>query len=211
MLLEGRRVIERSARWLLRSRRRPIDIAESVEYFGPGAAELYEKLPSLLAPSDAEPVMQQAEAFERAGAPAGLALRIAGLASMFATLDIVEIADQGEAPLERVAAIHFQLGSRLQLHWLRDRIVELPRDDRWRALARAALRDDLYGIHRELTAAVLRESDPNTDPERAVEAWIAANPAGERYTETLSDVRVGRAYDMTTLPVAVREARNLLH
>ena len=58
---------------------------------------------------------------------------------------------------------------------------------------------------------MLHESDPNTDPERAVEAWIAANPAGERYTETLSDVRVGRAYDMTTLPVAVREARNLLH
>jgi hypothetical protein len=29
--------------------------------------------------------------------------------------------------------------------------------------------------------------------------------------ETLSDVRVGHVYDLTTLPVAVREARNLLH
>jgi hypothetical protein len=29
--------------------------------------------------------------------------------------------------------------------------------------------------------------------------------------QTLNDVRVGRVYDMTTLPVAIREARNLLN
>ena len=45
---------------------------------------------------------------------------------------------------------------RLELHWLRDRIADLPRDDRWSALARAALRDDLYTLHRALTAEVLR-------------------------------------------------------
>src|SRR5439155_16287444 len=101
---------------------------------------------------------------------------IAGLANMFSILDVVEIADQCDAPLREVAAVHFLLGSRLQLHWLRDRIGELPRDDRWRALARAALRDDLYGIHRELTAAVLNASERGADPERAVEAWVSANP-----------------------------------
>ena len=44
-----------------------------------------------------------------------------------------------------------------------------------------------------------------------VDAWIAANPASERYLATLADIRVGRVYDLTTLPVAVREVRNLLH
>jgi glutamate dehydrogenase len=211
MLLEGRRVIERAARWLLRNRRRPLDIAETVTYFGAGAAELYEDLPKLLASVDAEPILEQAAVYEAAGVPAKTALRVAGLASMFATLDIVEIADQCDAPLARVAQVHFRLGSRLYLHWLRDRIVELPRDDRWKALARAALRDDLYGIHRELTAAVLRDSEPGTDPDVAVDTWVDTNPAGERYMETLSDVRVGHVYDLTTLPVAVREARNLVH
>ena len=67
--------------------------------------------------------------------------------------------------------------SRLELHWLRDRIVALPRDDRWRALARAALRDDLYALHRELTAEVLRSASPDDEPEGRVDGWIDANPA----------------------------------
>jgi glutamate dehydrogenase len=73
------------------------------------------------------------------------------------------------------------------------------------------LRDDLSGIHRQLTAAVLRDTERGADPMRAVDAWVAASPAGERFMQTLNDVRVGRVYDMTTLPVAIREARNLLN
>jgi glutamate dehydrogenase len=130
---------------------------------------------------------------------------------MFAVLDIVDLTEQSQRSLAEVARVHFQLGSQLHLHWLRDRIVELPRDDRWKALARAALRDDLYGIHRELTAAVLHDSASIGDAGATVGDWIAANPAGDRYMQTLSDVRVGRVFDLTTLPVAVREARNLLH
>ena len=93
---------------------------------------------------------------------------------------------------------------RQDLHWLRDRIVSLPRDDRWRALARAALRDDLYSLHRSLTAEVLRQ--PDHDPD----AWIDNNPAAERCMQTLAEIRVGHVFDTTTLPVAVREVRNLL-
>jgi glutamate dehydrogenase len=109
-----------------------------------------------------------------------------------------------------VAAVHFQLGEKLELHWLRDRIAALPRDDRWRALARAALRDDVYGLHRALTAAVLRDAPPAGSASERVDAWIAANPAAERCLQTLAEIRVGRVFDTTTLPVAVREVRNLL-
>ena len=77
---------------------------------------------------------------------------------MVAALDIVEVATETGLEVERVATVHFRLGSRLELHWLRDRIVDLPRDDRWEALARAALRDDLYSLHRALTAEVLRSA-----------------------------------------------------
>jgi glutamate dehydrogenase len=210
MLLEGRRLIERATRWLLRNRRRPLDIAETVGYFAPGVEQLYDSVGKLLGAPDAEPMLLQADTFEQQGVPPTLASRVAGLAAMFSGLDIVEIADECDAPLAEVAAIHFRLGSRLQLHWLRDRIVGLPRDNRWGALARAALRDDLSGIHRQLTAAVLRDTERGADPVRAADAWVAANPAGERFLQTLKDVRVGRVYDTTTLPVAIREARNLL-
>ncbi|HEY1274856.1 MAG TPA: NAD-glutamate dehydrogenase [Thermoleophilaceae bacterium] len=210
MLLEGRRLIERGARWLLRNRPRPLDIAATVGHYGPGAETLYESVPRLLAPADAEPLGRRAEEYRHAGVPQELAGKVASLPTMFATLDIVDVAGENDLDVEPVAAVHFQLGDRLQLHWLRDRIVALPRDDRWKALARAALRDDLYGLHRSLTAEVLRGGPAGGDAAARVESWVRSNPSSERCLETLADIRVGKTYDMTTLPVAVREVRNLI-
>jgi glutamate dehydrogenase len=210
MLLEGRRLIERGSRWLLRELERPIAIAPAVRHFEPGARALYESIPGLLDGPDAEPIEQRAAELRDAAVPDELAMRVASLGTMFAALDIVQVADETGLDVEAVAAVHFQIGSRLQLHWLRDRIVELPRDDRWKALARAALRDDLYGLHRTLTAEVLRSDGRPTDAARLVGDWIDRNPASERCLETLADIRVGRTFDLTTLPVAVREVRNLI-
>ena len=210
MLLEGRRLVERGARWFLRNRRRPLPIAETVEYFAPGAAVLYDSLPRLLGAPDAEPLARRSDELCEAGAPPELAARVASLGTMFSALDIVEVARDTGLDLEPVAAVHFQLGIRLELHWLRDRVVALPRDDRWAARARAALRDDLYSLHRALTAEVLRSTAPDSDADERVKSWIEGNPAADRYLATLADVRLGRAFDLTTLPVVVREVRNLV-
>jgi glutamate dehydrogenase len=120
------------------------------------------------------------------------------------------VAGETGMDVETVAPVHFRLGSELGLHWIRDRVVELPRADRWAALARAALRDDLYGLHRSLTAEVLKSSGGDGGADEQVSAWIDGNDASERFLATLADVRVGRVYDLTTLPVIVRELRNLI-
>jgi len=210
MLLEGRKLVERGSRWLLRNRRRPLDIASTVQYFEPGAEILYEAAPRLLADPDVQPLARRTHELREAGVPEELATRVASLETMFSALDIVEVAGELGLEVEPVAAIHFRLGSRLELHWLRDRIGALSRDDRWRALARAALRDDLYAIHRSLTAEVLRSSADDGDADRRVDAWLDGNPAVERCLQTLADVRAGREFDLTTLSVAVREVRNLI-
>jgi glutamate dehydrogenase len=210
MLLDGRRLLERGTRWLLRNRRRPLAISETVDYFKPGAATLYESVARLLAPADAEPLAARADELREAGVPVELAAHVASLATMFSAFDIVEVSRETNLDVESVAAVYFCLGSELQLHWIRDRIVGLPRSERWAALARAALRDDLYSLHRALTQDVLGDDDAPADVEACVAEWIAANPAAERYIATLADVRIGRVYDLTTLPVVVRELRNLL-
>jgi glutamate dehydrogenase len=209
MMLAGRRLVERGARWLLRNRM-PLAIAETVAYFGDGAGALYDAVPRLLAPADAEPLAARADELREAGVPEELASRIASLSAMTPAFDIVEVAREAGLDVETVAAVHFELGAQLDLHWLRDRIVELPRADRWEALARAALRDDLSGLHRTLGGEVLRAGPDGDDAAAQVRSWIAGNPASERYVATLADVRVGRVYDLTTLPVVVREVRNLI-
>jgi glutamate dehydrogenase len=160
-------------------------------------------------PDDAQPLAAHAEELREAGVPDPLATRIAGLSTIFATFDVVEVAADTGLEVATVARVYFRLGHELQLHWLRDRIVELPRDNRWRALARAALRDDLYALHRALTAEALKSGDPG-DPEQLVSAWVEANPNSERTLQTLRDIQVGRTFDLTTLPVGVREVRNLI-
>jgi len=210
LLLEGRRLVERASRWLLGNRPRQLDIASTVRHFRPGAMALYASITRLLAPEDAEPLARRADELRERGVPEDLATRVAALPIMFSALDIVNVADDLGLEVERVAAVHFRLGSRLGLHWLRDQIVALPRDDRWRARARAALRDDLYAIHRELTCEVLRTAPAGIEPDDLVDSWIEANPASPRTLQTIGDIRSGQSYDLTTLPVAVREVRNLI-
>ena len=144
--------------------------------------------------------------------PEDLATRVAALPIMFAALDIVVVARRdASSTSSSVAAVHFRLGSRLGLHWLRDRIVALPRDDRWRARARAALRDDLYAIHREITSEVLRSAPADAEPDGARGRLDRLEPGlRARRSQTIGDIRGGQSYDLTTLPVAVREMRNLI-
>ena len=90
--------------------------------------------------------------------------------------------------------------------------MSLPRDTRWSAMARAALRDDVYAEQAGLTAEVVR-SGANGQPARErVEHWLEQNAAAvERSQQVLADIRSGGTLDLARLSVAVRELRNLIH
>ena len=67
----------------------------------------------------------------------------------------------------------------------------------------AALRDDLFALHASLTAAVLEAG--------GLDEWREAHrAAADRTLEILAEIRAGGTFDLTTLPVALREVRNLL-
>jgi glutamate dehydrogenase len=205
MLLRARILLERATRWLLRNRRRPIDIAATVARYAPGAAALAQALPGLLGPSELEAAQAKAAAFAEVGVPPELAQRVAHLEALVPTLELVEIAAAAELDVAAAAEVYFALGERLELHWLRDRIVDLPRETRWEAMARAALRDDVYSEQAGLTAEVLRAG-------AGLERWEAENASAvERSLQVLADIRAGGTLDLARLSVAVREMRNLIH
>jgi glutamate dehydrogenase len=211
MLIEGRRLVERSTRWLVRSNPYQVSIAQTIRRFEPGARLLAASLPDALEGVDREGFDRRAAELGQAGVPAELARRTAGMPSMLALFDIVEVASATEHDPGDVLRVYFRLGSRLELNWLRDRIIELPRANRWQALARAALRDDLFNLYRELTRKVLDAGGARNGSEAAIDAWHERNAlAVERALGMVADVRASRTYDMTTLPVALREIRGLL-
>ncbi|HLL57253.1 MAG TPA: NAD-glutamate dehydrogenase domain-containing protein, partial [Rubrobacteraceae bacterium] len=210
MFLEGRKLVERATRWLLRNRRAPLDIAATISHFSGGAAELTERIPDLMLDGDREAMHKTIEQRIEAGVPPDLAKRAAILGPLFSALDVVDVADATGQSLEAVAAVYFTLGDRLRLHWLRDHIEALPRDNRWRTLARSALRDDLYGQHAALTAEILRSVPEELHALERINAWADTNPGlVERTLQVLADINSSGTFDLSTLSVGLREIRNL--
>jgi glutamate dehydrogenase len=211
MLLDWRRLVERATRWFLRSRRPPLDISATVSYFSEGTSELTRRLSEFLLDGDREAMDRATEQLVEANVPPEVARRVAILGAMFSELDIVDIATATDEALEEVAATYFTLGDRLRLHWLRGHVEALPRENRWQALARAALRDDLYGQQTELTAEILRNTAPELPAHERIDAWVEANRAQvERALQVLTDISASGTFGLATLSVALREIRNLI-
>jgi glutamate dehydrogenase len=213
LLLEVRTLAERASRWLLRNRRQPLDIRGTVEHFAPAVPLLVDEIPRLLAGSgEADEAFGAAiERFTVDGVPEPLARRLAALPALFSALDVIDVARATGREREQVAAVYFALGQPLQLNWLRERVLRLPRDDRWQALARAALRDDLYAVRASLTAEVLRAGNAAQDSAELVQRWFEHNePAVRRCLGVLRDVAADDRADLATLSVALREVRGLV-
>jgi glutamate dehydrogenase len=210
LMIEAKRLLRRASLWFLRNRRQPLDIAATVEHFGPGVATLGRELPALLAKADVDALAATTERYARKGVPKELATRVASLDALFSGLNVIEVAAETSEPVEAVAAVWFALGARLDLHWLRDQIARLSARSRWEALARGALRDDLYSEQRDLTCQVLRPSSRVEDAERLIDTWTDDNRSAiTRCFDMLDDLKEAETLDIAMLSVALREIRNL--
>ncbi|MFA3837120.1 NAD-glutamate dehydrogenase [Streptomyces aureus] len=209
--LHSRRLVERGTRWLLNNRPQPLQLAETIDFFREGVAEVWSAMPKMLRGADAEWYQSILDELTAAGVPEELAQRVAGFSSAFPTLDIVAIADRtGKDPLA-VAEVYYDLADRLSIAQLMDRIIELPRSDRWQSMARASIREDLYSAHAALTADVLTVGNGVSTPEQRFYAWQEKNaPILGRARTTLEEIQSSDAFDLANLSVAMRTMRTLL-
>ena len=51
------------------------------------------------------------------------------------------------------------------------RITALPRNDRWQAMARMSLRDDLYAAHKALARGIAADTSATDPPEERLGRW----------------------------------------
>ncbi|MFB7456721.1 MULTISPECIES: NAD-glutamate dehydrogenase [unclassified Streptomyces] len=209
--LHSRRLVERGTRWLLNNRPQPLELAETVEFFSERVGQVWAELPKLLKGADLEWYQQVYDELSGVGVPDELATRVAGFSSAFPALDIVSVADRmGKDPMD-VAEVYYDLGDRLHITQLMDRIIELPRADRWQSMARAAIREDLYAAHAALTADVLAAGNGTATPEQRFKVWEQKNGALlSRARSTLEEIRGSDAFDLANLSVAMRTMRTLL-
>ncbi|MFP1626833.1 NAD-glutamate dehydrogenase [Streptomyces sp. 5K101] len=209
--LHCRRLVERGTRWLLGNRPQPLELAETVDFFAERVEDVWSSLPKMLRGADLEWYQGILDELTSAGVPEDLALRVAGFSSAFPTLDIVATADRtGQEPLA-VAEVYYDLADRLSITQLMDRIIELPRADRWQSMARASIREDLYAAHAALTADVLSVGNGSSTPEERFKTWEQKNAALlGRARSTLDEIQDSDTFDLANLSVAMRTMRQLL-
>jgi glutamate dehydrogenase len=202
MLYEGRRLVGRVTRWLVADPRRPIDIAATAARLTAAAQTIADALPGILPEGEHADWTARVDALSEAGVPRTLAIRVADMDALFSALDVADVSAATGRSLDDTAATYFAVAGALDLHWLSQRILELPRADRFQTLARAALRDDLYRLHRALTAEALAAG--------AFESWRERNATGiDTCIAMLREIRAADTSDVTTLSVALRAVRGV--
>jgi glutamate dehydrogenase len=209
--LHSRRLVERGTRWLLNNRPQPLQLAETVDFFAERVEQVWQQLPKLMRGADLEWWQQIYDELTGAGVPDEVASRVAGFSSAFPALDIVSVADRmGKDPMD-VAEVYYDLADRLHITQLMDRIIELPRADRWQSMARASIREDLYAAHAAVTSDVLAVGNGTSTPEQRFKTWEEKNAAIlGRARATLEEIQGSETFDLANLSVAMRTMRTLL-
>lgn len=209
--LDIRRLLDRAVRWVLSQGNTSRPIAETVAEFKPLMDPMRARLLDYLRGDDRARVADWLEKARGWDLPEDLAHRWAELFESFVLLDIAKIVHVSPEPVEDIAHVYYTVFNRFHADSLLERITKLPREDRWQALARAALRDDLYSTISDMTTAVLEGTPAGTPAEERLAAWEGQNLEQlDRAKSMFDEVNALEADDMASLSVALRLLRSIV-
>jgi glutamate dehydrogenase len=219
LMLETRRTLDRASRWFLSNRPQPLPVGAEISRFAGAVADLSPRMMTLLQGREREIVAEHTAELLGKGVPQPLAERIAAQLNSYALLDVIEVAELAEREvglgIERshleTAELYYALSDHLDVDSMLSAVSALERGNRWHALARLALRDDLYSSMRAITLDVLRHSDPGDSASVKIEKWEESNASrlGRARASLREIARVGRP-DLATLSVAARQIRAMV-
>ncbi|MDF2498474.1 MAG: glutamate dehydrogenase [Arthrobacter koreensis] len=211
--LDMRRLLDRAVRWFVNHVGRGSSIDEDIQAFKPIVEPLRKDLMRFMRGTDRERVEAALEKASGWDVPKDLGTYWAEQFESYGLLDVALATRQVEEPAENIAAVYYAVYDRYGIDDLLERITKLPRGDRWQALARAALRDDLYSTVADMTVAALQATPAmqGEDPVSRVEAWEQENADNlERATKMFAEVNQLEQDDMASLSVALRLLRSIV-
>ena len=211
LVTEARRVIDRATRWLLTNRPQPLQISTSVRRFAPAIAELRANVPHWQQDYDRANVAERTADVLAGGARPDLVDDVYGLLDLFCLLDIVEIGHVTDDSRESIGEMYFLAKDRTQVSRVLMEVSGLRRDDQWNALARLALREELYASTRSLTIDILSTTDSATDVATRFVEWEQVNATRlQRSHSMLAKLDQRQSFDLATLSVAARYIRRMV-
>ncbi len=209
--LDVRRLLDRAVRWLINEGIGDQDIASVVARFKPVVSSLSARMGDFFQGVDVERVAQWHDRAAAYDMPDALGQRWAEMFETFPLLDIAKVSETLTEPVDVVAGVYYALYNRYGVDSLLERITALPRNDRWQALARAALRDDLYATSADMTRNVIDSTSPDMTTMERIEAWEGQNQEQlARAVRMFAEVNELEQDDMASLSVALRLLRSIV-
>lgn len=210
-IFEIGRMVRRAVYWFLQNYSHDLDIEASIARFRPGVLGLMDRIDELVGGRSAELLEERRRRLAELGLPPTLGARVAALSLMTQVLDIVELAHEFRQPPAEIATLYFALANELKLDSIREQIEGLKVDSRWRAMARATLRETLAKQQRALLRSALAASDQPGGPAGSLAAWLERHrPEIARACRALDDMQASGPADFATLSVALNEVGRLV-
>jgi len=211
--LDLRRLLDRAVRWFVNHVEVGTSVDQDIDAFKPLIAPFRMHLCDFLRGNDLERARNWRQLASQWQLPEELGRHWAEQFESFALLDIAYSTRRIDEPVENIAHVYYTVYDRFEVGDLLERITKLPRTDRWQALARAALRDDLYSTVADITVAVMRASKDlqGHDAEQRLEAWQDQNEDQlQRASNMFAEVNKLEQDDISSLSVALRLLRSVV-
>jgi len=211
MMDELQYLIRRTTRWFITNRPAQQQICpDEVNLFRQTIAQLGGELGRLLC---GKPKHDWHESFKRyldAAVPESLASVIAGTRCLYTVLNIIEVAAETDVPVEQVGRVMFEVGERLDLHWLIGSLNELERDNHWQALAKESFRDDIDAQQRAILTLILKQGSRQGEIETLLQDWWQQyRQPLHRWQTIVSDLKAAERRDYAMFTVAISELAEL--
>ena len=211
MLMEVRKLIERSMFWLRRNRSHVTTIGDAIAEFGQGVQDMQQEFLTHLSKTEKQNIKKRTDGLVKGGVPKPLAGKIASLDAIYSCLDILAVQATVERSASEVLPVYLALNGYLKLDWLYDKISHLPRRNFWQSLARTALRDDLHAENRGLTANLFKWMEGKVSPAVRIAAWQERHDADiQRYLHLIGSIKSGSQVEIEQLSVILKELHALV-
>lgn len=212
MLYELNRLVRRGARWFIRHGCQHMDIGKIIEEFSPKMQQVNMAISNALLGAAKQNVESMATYLMEQSVPQELAYRIAAMSPMFSALDIVDASMNHHLPIDKVAQTYYAISDRLRLGWVREQIKQHQAVNHWDALARAAYRDEMDSLQRDLVVNILNRSSAVDDVLHRISVWETQNAAAiHRWMQMVSDIESNTKRELTMFSVALRELQELVN
>lgn len=210
MFVEINEFVGRITGWFLRNYPQPIDLSQAMKDYEPGIREFMTLAGNIASESIKKSTQKKYDYFLGLDVPKDIAKRVAELEMLSSACDVVRASLMTKLPVRTVGQIYFEVGSRMQLGWLRLAAEKLVIDSHWDRIAVTSIINDLFDQQRRLTMEVINGMAKGDDSKTAVEKWQSRNDkAVGRLLQCMSDLETTETIDFSMLVVAMRNVEML--